>query len=218
EAAPPERTLQRDAERLDRGALADPTEDGVLVSWRLLGDESMDTRFVVFRDGERITPEAITDSTNLLDPEGTTDSEYRIAIEGASASGKAVPGGSQGKNLVWASEAVTPWESSHLDVPLDRPAGFVAADGTEQTYRGHEMGGQRPRRRAGQACELRRRRRDGDDKARQRPLHRRSRRRRRARAGREMGSEQRAGQLPPRRHRERVPRRVRARRGEAVAH
>src|SRR5699024_12264530 len=61
-------------------------------------------------------------STNLLDPEGTTDSEYRIAIEGASASEKPVPGGSQGKNLVWASEAVTPWESSHLDVPLDRPA------------------------------------------------------------------------------------------------
>src|SRR5699024_4445885 len=89
-------------------------------------------------DGERITPEAITDSTNLLDPEGTTDSEYRIAIEGASASGKPVPGGSQGKNLVWASEAVTPWESSHLDVPLDRPADFVAADGTEQTYRAND--------------------------------------------------------------------------------
>src|SRR5699024_1381360 len=74
----------------------------------------------------------------LLDPEGTTDSEYRIAIEGASASGKPVPGGSQGKNLVWASEAVTPWESSHLDVPLDRPADFVAADGTEQTYRAND--------------------------------------------------------------------------------
>lgn len=138
EAAPPVRTLQRDAERLDRGALAVPTEDGMLVSWRLLGDESMDTRFVVFRDGERITPEAITDSTNLLDPEGTTDSVYRIAIQGGSASGKPVPGGSQGKNLVWASETFTPWESSHLDVPLDKPADFVAADGTEQTYRAND--------------------------------------------------------------------------------
>ena len=138
EAAPPSRTLQRDAERLDRGAVAVPTDEGVLVSWRLLGNESIDSRFVVFRDGERITPEPITDSTNLLDPEGVTGSTYRIALEGGSASGKPVPGGSRGKNLVWVSESFTPWAQSHLDVPLDKPADFVAVDGTEHSYRAND--------------------------------------------------------------------------------
>lgn len=132
------KTLERDAERLDRGAVAAVTEDGVFLSWRLLGGESMDTRFVVFRDGERITAEPITDSTNFQDPEGTAESVYRIATLGGNVSGTPNPGSTSGKNLVWASEEFTPWAKQFLDVPLQKPADFVAVDGTTQSYRAND--------------------------------------------------------------------------------
>jgi len=131
-------TLQRDAERLDRGAVAAVTDDGVFLSWRLLGDESMDTQFVLFRDGERITPEPITDSTNHLDAGGTADSTYRIARVGGNASPGSGQQSPRGRNLVWVSEPFAPWADQFLDVPLDRPADFLAVDGTEQTYRAND--------------------------------------------------------------------------------
>lgn len=138
-ADPPAATsLQRDAERLDRGPVAAVADGGVFLSWRLLGDESMDTQFVLYRDGERITPEPITDSTNYQDPDGTAESVYRIARVGGNAS----PGSGQdtprGRNLVWVSDEFSPWADQHLDVPLDKPADFTAADGTTQSYRAND--------------------------------------------------------------------------------
>lgn len=127
-AAPTSAPLLRDAERLDRGAVAAVTEGGVFLSWRLLGDEAMGTRFVVYRDGERITEKPITDSTNLLDAEGDADSVYRIAIQK----------GASGHSQQWASEEFTPWAEQHLDVPLDKPADFTAVDGTAQSYRAND--------------------------------------------------------------------------------
>ena len=130
--------LQRDAERLDRGAVAAVTDDGVFVSWRLLGNESMDTQFVLFRDGERITPEPITDSTNHLDADGTEDSTYRIARVGGNAGPDSGAESPRGRNLVWVSDEFTPWADQFLDVPLDKPADFVAVDGTIQSYRAND--------------------------------------------------------------------------------
>lgn len=121
-------TLQRDAERLDRGAVAAVTDDGVFLSWRLLGHEDMATGFVVYRDGERITEQPITDSTNFLDAEGTAGSVYRLAIQR----------GSDQRSQVWASEEFTPWAQQHLDVPLDKPADFVDATGTTRSYRAND--------------------------------------------------------------------------------
>jgi len=136
--APPATALHRDAERLDRAPVAVLTEEGVFLSWRLLGDESMQTPFHVFRDGERITPQPITDSTNLQDPDGTAESVYRIARVGGTASPGSGELSPRGRNPVWASEEFTPWAEQFLDVPLDRPADFIAADGTEQSYRAND--------------------------------------------------------------------------------
>lgn len=121
-------TLARDAERLDRGAVAAVTEDGVFLSWRLLGHEPMTAGFVIFRDGEQITDTPITGSTNFLDAEGTADSDYRVALQNGASS----------RSLVWASEEFSPWAQQYLDVPLDRPADFTAADGTQQSYRAND--------------------------------------------------------------------------------
>ena len=131
-------TPKRDAERLDRGPVAAVTDDGVFLSWRLLGDESLDTQFVIFRDGERITPEPITDSTNYQDPDGTAESTYRIAQVGGNAGSGHGSHTPHGKNLMWASEEFTPWADQHLDVPLDKPADFVDAEGVTRGYRAND--------------------------------------------------------------------------------
>lgn len=65
-------------ETLDRGLVAIPTEDGVLVRWRLLGTDPTNLGFHVYRDGERVNDKPITNSTNFLDPEGTIDSTYAV--------------------------------------------------------------------------------------------------------------------------------------------
>ena len=130
--------LQRDAERLDRGPVAAVTDDGVFVSWRLLGDESMDTQFVLYRDGERITPEPLTESTNYLDADGTADSTYRIARVGGNASPGSGQESPRGRNLVWVSDEFTPWADQFLDVPLDKPADFVDAEGETRGYRAND--------------------------------------------------------------------------------
>src|SRR5690625_5981873 len=113
----------RAAERLKRAPVAVDTEDGVFLSWRLLGDESMDAQFHVFRDGQQITTEPVTDSTNYLDPEGTFDSTYRVAV---------VKDG----QLVWAGEGFTPWEDQRRDGPQATPDGGTSPDGVEAGHVG----------------------------------------------------------------------------------
>lgn len=111
----------RAAERLGRAPVGVLTEDGVFLSWRLLGDESMDAEFHIFRDGEQITENPITDSTNFSDPGGTADSVYRIAV---------VKDG----QLVWAGEEFTPWQDQWTDVALNKPEGGTTPDGVEYEY------------------------------------------------------------------------------------
>src|SRR5687768_7972837 len=75
-AGPP--SGSRQAEYLDRGVLAVPSEGGVFVSWRLLGPESYGTGFNVYRDGRKINRRPLSDTTNLLDPEGLPGSIYTV--------------------------------------------------------------------------------------------------------------------------------------------
>src|SRR5665648_1095136 len=56
-------TLVREAEYLDRAPVAIAQEDGVYVGWRMLGLDPEDIAFHVYRDGTRITDEALTTST-----------------------------------------------------------------------------------------------------------------------------------------------------------
>ena len=113
--------LQRQAEYLDRAPHAVSTDDGNLVTWRMLGTDPDEVGFHVYRDGERITDEPITDSTNLLDAEGTTASTYRIAtvLDGVETA---------------ETEQFTPQDGAYLSVPLDRPAASYTKDGQPYTY------------------------------------------------------------------------------------
>ncbi|WP_308291514.1 hypothetical protein [Microbacterium sp. G2-8] len=135
--------LTRQAERLERAPVAVASDEGVYVGWRLLGSDDADTAFHVYRDGERITDEPIVDSTDVVDPDGTTDSTYRVSTAVAPDAPKKNPGRGSGKNaggLVehWASAEFGVQDGQALDIPLDKPAGGTTPDDVEYTYRAND--------------------------------------------------------------------------------
>lgn len=119
-------------EHLDRGLAAASTDEGVFLSWRLLGDEvtgHTDTGmagpdFAVFRDGKRVA--TVTDSTNYVDTEGTATSQYTVAPLTEDKHGR--------ERVGERSTAVTPWADGHLDIPLNKPADGVTPAGESYTY------------------------------------------------------------------------------------
>nr|WP_236570595.1 rhamnogalacturonan lyase [Paenibacillus sp. An7] len=108
-------------EYLDRGVVAVKTDNGVFVSWRLLGTEGSGVTFNVYRDGVKVNATPIMNSTNLQDSAGTTSSKYTV---------RAVVNGAEQA----ASTAVSVWGSNYLSVPLSKPAGGTTPDGVNYTY------------------------------------------------------------------------------------
>jgi len=113
----------RQMERIDRGLVAVPTDDGVLVSWRMLGTDPSDITFRLYRDGTPIASNLQV--TNYLDSNGGPGSTYQIAP---------VVGGRVGE----LSGAVKPWAEGYLDIPLQRPAGGVTPVGEPYEYRAND--------------------------------------------------------------------------------
>ncbi|MCG7386306.1 rhamnogalacturonan lyase [Paenibacillus sp. ACRRY] len=111
----------RQMEFLDRGVVAVKTGTGVFVSWRLLGTEGSNVSFNVYRDGTKVNASPITNSTNLQDASGTSNSKYTV---------RAVVGGTEQA----ASAAVSVWGNNYLSVPLSIPAGGTTPDGVAYTY------------------------------------------------------------------------------------
>ena len=114
-------------DQLDRGLVAAGTSEGVFLSWRLLGPEATGSsetgltgaNFNVYRDGTRLG--TVTDSTNYLDPSGTSGAAYTV---------RAVVGGVE----VDASAPATAWNSNFVDIPLKKPADGVTPAGQAYTY------------------------------------------------------------------------------------
>jgi hypothetical protein len=111
----------RQVENLDRGLISVHSGSGNLVSWRLLGGESMSTGFNVYRGTTLLTSSPITNSTNYLDPGAAATSTYTV---------RAVVGGVEQA----PSAAATQFANGYLDVPIQRPAGGTTPDGVAYTY------------------------------------------------------------------------------------
>ena len=69
----------RQMERLTRGLAVSNVGSGMLVSWRLLGTDSPDIEFNLYRDGEKIATVNKSAGTNYLDKSGKTTSKYTVA-------------------------------------------------------------------------------------------------------------------------------------------
>jgi hypothetical protein len=114
--------LKRQVENLDRAPVAVLTDQGVTLSWRMLGLDRDSIGFHVIRDGVQLTVDPIRNATMYVDPEGTASSTYVI---------KAVGNGDGQSQL---TGEFTPMAQNYLAIKLDKPADGVTKDGKPYTY------------------------------------------------------------------------------------
>jgi fibronectin-binding autotransporter adhesin len=113
---PPPILAQRTMEVLDRGLLAVKVNEGVYISWRLLGTEWQDAAFNLYRGTDKINAAPLSGGTNFLDPSGTLSSEYHV---------RAVIDGTEQE----PSDTVPVWPESYRDIPVrDIPGGYTLND------------------------------------------------------------------------------------------
>ncbi len=99
---------QRKMEKLDRGLVAVKTNNGVFLSWRVLGTDPKSVAFNIYRGGAKVNTNPITGATNMVDPAGTTNSTYTVRpiIGGAEQAG---------------GSPVSVWDSQVKTLTLNRP-------------------------------------------------------------------------------------------------
>ena len=108
-------------EKLDRGLVALPAQNqGIFLSWRLLGTDSRNVCFDVERDGKIIAHQVKL--TNFTDPKGSSASSYRI-ISYQNAPKMDAPAERE------VSKVIKPWNDLYRSLPINRPAGGVTPDG-----------------------------------------------------------------------------------------
>ncbi|WP_407270455.1 fibronectin type III domain-containing protein [Radiobacillus sp. PE A8.2] len=117
--------LLKQMEDLERDPVAVKTEEGVLVSWRMLGTDPTDIGFNIYRDGELLTNEPITDKTNFVDVDGTVDAMYEVH--------PVVGGVEQG-----ARSKTTVFENNYFDIPLNKPEAGETPLGDPYEYRAND--------------------------------------------------------------------------------
>ncbi len=106
----------RQMENIDRGVVAVKVNNGVFVSWRLLGTEPSNIAFNLYRNGTKVNSSPITGATNYVDSSGNTSSSYTV---------KPVINGQEQA----ASKTANVWGQNYLDVAISAPAsGYSAND------------------------------------------------------------------------------------------
>lgn len=113
----------RQQEVLDRGVVAAPGTDGMLVSWRLLADDPADLAFDVYRNGQKQTRRAVTAGTNFTDRGGTPGDRYEVRPLSAGAR---------------QAGATTALGQGYLSLPLQRPPGGTTPSGEAFTYNAND--------------------------------------------------------------------------------
>jgi len=99
-------------EKLGRGTVCVATQEGNLVSWRLLGSDTDETSFDLYRDGQCIAIVESTQATCYLDKLGHPGSCYQVAVHGYDNT----------------AEGATPWVEGYLEIPLNAPEGYFPCE------------------------------------------------------------------------------------------
>jgi len=101
---------QRKMEKLDRGLVAVRTNNGVFLSWRVLGTDPKDIAFNIYRNGTKVNGTPITGATNMVDGAGSASSNYTV---------RSVLGGIEQAH----GSSVTVWDSQVRTITLsNRPS------------------------------------------------------------------------------------------------
>jgi len=107
---------QRQMEKLGRGVVAIEQDDGkVYVGWRMLGTDPDDIAFNVYRNNTRVNNQPITESTNLVDSDGSVDAMYTV---------HAIINGSEGE----PSAPARVWGQNYISIGLQTPDGCTPND------------------------------------------------------------------------------------------
>ena len=121
------KTYPEQMERLDRGVVALPAQqEGIFVSWRLLGTDPKGTTFDLLRDGKTIAKGL--NVTNYTDKKGKATSQYSV-VEHTPGNTPTTAASEQ------AVGGVTPWSDLYLSMAVDRPQGGTTPDGRSFEYR-----------------------------------------------------------------------------------
>ena len=125
---------KRVMEKLDRGTVAVKTNDGVYLSWRLLGTESLTNQaFDIYRDSEKIYTTGEHDATCYTDSKGTADNKYTVVPKG---------------EAIDETEAVDVWTTNttykgrsvaYKDIAFKVPDGGKTPTDEEYTYTANDM-------------------------------------------------------------------------------
>ena len=128
----------RQMEELNRGLIATyrtadgrsvtADDDGVYLSWRLLGDESLENQaFDIYKNGKLLATTGAHDATNYIDPSGTKSDRYKVVKAGADATTvETEPEVTPGTNFTARGNEVGNGNSeknsfTYMDVPISRP-------------------------------------------------------------------------------------------------
>ncbi|MFC4321505.1 rhamnogalacturonan lyase family protein [Litchfieldia salsa] len=115
----------RQMEELTRDLVAVKVEEGVYLSWRLLGTDPEGISFNLYRDGKRVNDKPITSSTNYVDSLGSADSTYEVR--------EILNGKEQG-----VADETEVLSNQYFDIPLQKPEGGTTPDGVEYTYNAND--------------------------------------------------------------------------------
>ena len=108
-------------EKLDRGLVAVRVNNGVYLSWRLFGNDPVDTAFNLYRNGAKINNSPLTGATNFTDTGGNTSATYSVR---AITNGVEAPAG----------KTVAVWQNQYKSIPVSPPPVTPIPSGEAYTY------------------------------------------------------------------------------------
>lgn len=111
----------RQMEALDRGLVATKVNNGVYLSWRLLGTDNSNVGFYIYKNGKRLNNTPLTTSTNYVDSSGSTNDTYYVTT--------VINGVEKTK-----SKETKVLSQNYLDVRINKPSSMKMPDGTTCTY------------------------------------------------------------------------------------
>lgn len=99
--------MQRYSENLDRGLIAVMADGYGFISWRWQGYESLDTKYNLYKNGEKVNAEPMS-LTNYTDINAKSGDKYQVAP---------VTGGTEGEKCA----EVELLDNAYFDVPIQKP-------------------------------------------------------------------------------------------------
>ena len=111
-------------EQLDRGVVAvRASQDSVMVSWRYLREDPMNTEFDIYRNGKLIGHRNAQESTSFMDYNpANKKATYEVKVTGSKDKTKSC----------WTLPADAP--VGYIDIPLHKPTGYKDVNGKDVEY------------------------------------------------------------------------------------